>query len=37
MQTRSLEIARTMLRQLHLGVEVVQQATGPSRQEIARL
>ena len=37
MQTKSLEIARNMLHQLHLGVEVVQQATGLSRQEIARL
>ena len=37
MQTRNLEIAKTMLRQLHLGVEVVEQATGLSRQEIARL
>ena len=36
-QTRNLEIAKKMLRQLHLGVEVVQQATGLSRQEIARL
>ena len=37
MQTRSLEIARNMLHQLHLGLEVVQQATGLSRQELARL
>ena len=37
MQARSLEIARNMLHQLHLGIEVVQQATGLSRQELARL
>ena len=37
MQTRSLEIARNMLHQLGLGIETVQQATGLSRQELARL
>ena len=37
MQTREIEIARTMLHQLQLGFEVVQQATGLSRQELARL
>ena len=36
MQTRSLEIARNMLH-LNLGAEIVQQATGLSRQELARL
>ena len=37
MQTREIEIARTMLHQLKLGFEVVQQATGLSRKELARL
>ena len=37
MQTKSLEIAKNMLRQLHLGIEVVQQVTGLSRQELDRL
>ena len=37
MQTKSLEIARNMLHQLHLGIEVVQQVTGLSRQELDRL
>ena len=37
MQTREIEIARTMLHQLQLGFEVVQQATGLSRKELARL
>ena len=37
MQTRSLEIARNMLHQLHLGIQVVQQVTGLSSQELARL
>ena len=37
MQTRSLEIARNMLHQLGLGIEIVQRATGLSREELARL
>ena len=36
-QQEKLGIARNMLHQLHLGIEVVQQATGLSRQELARL
>ena len=36
-QEEKLGIARNMLHQLHLGLEVVQQATGLSRQELARL
>ena len=32
-----LGIASYMLRQLKLGIEIVQQATGLSRQELARL
>ena len=36
-QTRNLEIARTMLHKLHLGVDVVEQATGLSKQELDRL
>ena len=36
MQTKSLKIAKNML-QLHLGLEVVQQVTGLSSQELARL
>ena len=37
MQTRSLEIAKNMLHQLGLDIEVVEQATGLSRQELACL
>ena len=37
MQTREIEIASTMLHQLKLGPEVVQQATGLSRQQLAHL
>ena len=37
MQQEKAGIARTMLHQLHLGIEVVQQATGLSRQELDRL
>ncbi|MEM7383245.1 MAG: hypothetical protein AAF400_02950, partial [Bacteroidota bacterium] len=37
MQTRNWEIARTMLHNLHLGVDVVEQATGLSKQELASL
>ncbi|MEM7382724.1 MAG: transposase [Bacteroidota bacterium] len=37
MQARNWEIARTMLHNLHLGVDVVQQATGLSKQELASL
>ena len=36
-QQEKLGIARNMLHQLHLGVDVVQQATGLSKQELARL
>ena len=36
-QEEKLGIARNMLHQLQLGLEVVQQATGLSRQELARL
>ena len=36
-QKEKLGIASTMLHQLKLGLEVVQQATGLSRQELARL
>ena len=36
-QQEKLGIARNMLHQLHLGIEVVQQATGLSKQELARL
>ena len=36
-QEERLGIARTMLHKLHLGLEVVQQATGLSRQELASL
>ena len=36
-QEEKLGIARNMLHQLHLGVDVVQQATGLSKQELARL
>ena len=36
-QEEKLGIARTMLHQLKLGFEVVQQATGLSRQELVRL
>jgi predicted transposase/invertase (TIGR01784 family) len=36
-QEEKLGIARTMLHQLQLGFEIVQQATGLSRQELARL
>ena len=37
MEQEKLGIARNMLHQLHLGIEVVQQATGLSRKELARL
>ena len=37
MQTRSLEIAKNMLLNLHLGMEVVQEATGLSREELNQL
>ena len=36
-QEEKLSIARTMLYQLKLGLKVVQQATGLSRQELAHL
>ena len=36
-QTRSLEIAKNMLLNLHLGMDVVQKATGLSREELKRL
>ena len=36
-QEEKLGIARTMRHQLQLGLEIVQQATGLSRQELARL
>ncbi|MEM7383014.1 MAG: hypothetical protein AAF400_01690 [Bacteroidota bacterium] len=36
-KTRNLEIARTMLHKLHLGVGVVEQATGLTKQELAGL
>ena len=36
-QEEKLSIARTMLHQLKLGLKVVQQATGLSRQELAHL
>ena len=36
-QEEKLGIARNMLHQLKLGIEIVQQATGLSRQELARL
>ncbi|MEM7382934.1 MAG: hypothetical protein AAF400_01265, partial [Bacteroidota bacterium] len=37
MQTRNLEIARTMLHNLHLGVDAVEQAAGLSKQDLASL
>ncbi|MEM7383226.1 MAG: Rpn family recombination-promoting nuclease/putative transposase, partial [Bacteroidota bacterium] len=37
MQTRNWEIARTMLHNLHLGVDVVEQATRLSKQDLAGL
>ena len=37
MQTRNLEIAKNMLLNLHLGMEVVQKATGLSRAELKKL
>ncbi|XWN34762.1 MAG: Rpn family recombination-promoting nuclease/putative transposase [Roseivirga sp.] len=37
MQIRSLEIAKNMLWQLHLGMDVVQKATGLSREELERI
>ena len=36
-QTRSLEIARNMLFNLHLDLEVIQKATGLSREELSKL
>ena len=36
-EQEKLEIARNMLHQLHLSVDVVQKATGLSKQELARL
>ena len=37
MKTRSLEIAKNMLLNLHLGLDVVQKATGLSREELNKL
>ena len=37
MQTRNLEIAKNMLLNLHLGMEVVEKATGLSRAELKKL
>ncbi|MEL6539456.1 MAG: hypothetical protein AAFP93_01625 [Bacteroidota bacterium] len=37
MQDRTLEIARNMLLQLHLGMDVVQQITGLSREALKKL
>ena len=37
MQTKSLEIAKNMLFQLHLGMDVVQKATGLNKEELAQL
>ena len=37
MKTRSLEIAKNMLLNLHLGIEVVQKATGLSTEELNKL
>ena len=36
-QTRNLEIARNMLFQLHLGLDVIEKATGLSKQELEQL
>ena len=36
-QTRSLEIAKNMLLNLHLGMDVVQKATGLSSKELKKL
>ena len=36
-QEEKLGIVRTMLHNLHLGLEIVQQATGLSKQELASL
>ncbi|MCG8339956.1 MAG: Rpn family recombination-promoting nuclease/putative transposase, partial [Cytophagales bacterium] len=37
MKTRSLEIAKNMLLNLHLGIDVVQKATGLSTEELKKL
>jgi predicted transposase/invertase (TIGR01784 family) len=37
MKTRSLEIAKNMLLNLHLGMDVVQKATGLSSKELKKL
>ena len=37
MQTKSVEIARNMLLQLHLGIDLVRKATGLSQEEIEQL
>lgn len=36
-QTKAVEIARNMLFKLHLGIDVVQKATGLSREELNNL
>ncbi|MCG8341197.1 MAG: hypothetical protein MI674_08105, partial [Cytophagales bacterium] len=36
-KTRSLEIAKNMLLNLHLGIDVVQKATGLSTEELKKL